>query len=69
MRRVILMTKQWQTDEGYLIKLTLCETRSRIEVRDRTGSSLLYREYEYWQRNQAEKEAAALVRIAAAHAV
>jgi hypothetical protein len=62
------MTKQWQNDEGYVIQLTLGATRSRIEVKDCAGHSLLYREFDCWQRVQAEQEVAALVQLAAARA-
>lgn len=66
-RQGIPMTKQWQNDDGYTIQLTLGETRSRIEVKDSMGASLMYREFEYWQRAQAEKEADVLVKLSSAY--
>jgi hypothetical protein len=55
------MTKQWKNEAGYTITLThTSRRRSRIDVRDQMGASLLYHEFDYWQQAQAEREAEAL---------
>jgi hypothetical protein len=55
------MTRQWKNVTGYTITLTYTSRkRSRVEVRDELGSSVLYHEFEYWQEARAEREAEAL---------
>ncbi len=55
------MIKQWKNEAGYTITLTYTShRRSRVEVRDQMGASVLYHEFEYWQQAQAEREAETL---------
>jgi hypothetical protein len=59
--------KQWKNDAGYTITLTCNGRRSRVDVRDGGGQSMLHHEFEYWQQGRAEQEAVALALLA--HAV
>jgi hypothetical protein len=58
------MTKQWKNEAGYIITLMRSASRSRVDVRDGNGESVLYHEYEYWQQDQAEREAEVLAQMA-----
>jgi hypothetical protein len=55
------MSRQWKNEAGYTITLTInSRRRSRVDVRDERGGSLLYHEFDYWQQAQAEREAETL---------
>jgi len=58
------MSKLWKNEAGYVITLIRNGARTKLEVRDGSGGSVLYHEFEYWQQAQAEREADALVALA-----
>lgn len=63
----MLVCRQWKSDAGYTITLTCNGRRSRVDVRDSEGQSVLHREFDYWQQDRAEREADALAQLA--HAI
>jgi hypothetical protein len=63
------MTKRWKNEAGYVITLLRTSTRSCVDVRDSAGHSMLYHQFDYWQQDQAEREAEALALLSHAQQI